>query len=101
MFKRPSLLLFLKKPKLGRRSNMTIHFPKSLHLGPYDAAIILREDGTLEASIPPLDQSDVPDNIITGAAVMLALQNERMCGLIYENFLNECAFEDVVPINDF
>jgi hypothetical protein len=60
----------------------------------------LREDGTLEASIPDLDETDVPDNIITGAAVMLALQNERMCGLIYENFLNECALEDIVPIND-
>jgi hypothetical protein len=79
---------------------MTYNFPKSLHLGPLDAAIILREDGTLEASIPDLDETDVPDNIITGAAVMLALQNERMCGLIYENFLNECALEDIVPIND-
>jgi hypothetical protein len=79
---------------------MTYQIPKSLHLGPYDAAIILREDGTLEASMPDLDSSDVPDNIITGAAVMLALQNERMCGLIYENFLNECAFDDLVPIND-
>ncbi len=80
---------------------MINQFPKSLHLGPYDAAIILREDGTLEASIPDLDESDVPDNIITGAAVMLALQNERMCGLIYDNFLNECAFDEVVPINDY
>lgn len=78
----------------------TYQFPKSLHLGPYDAAIILREDGTLEASIPDLDVTDVPDNIITGAAVMLALQNERMCGLIYDNFLNECALDDVMPIND-
>jgi hypothetical protein len=47
---------------------MTYNFPKSLHLGPLDAAIILREDGTLEASIPDLDETDVPDNIITGAA---------------------------------
>lgn len=79
---------------------MIHQIPKSLHLGPCDAAIILREDGTLEASLPDLEVSGVHDNIITGAAVMLALQNERMCGLIYENFLNECAFEDLNPIND-
>lgn len=80
---------------------MIHQLPKSLHLGPHDAAIILRADGTLEASLPDLDSEEVYDNIITGAAVMLALQNERLCNMIYDNFLNECAFEDLVPINDF
>lgn len=74
--------------------------PKSLHLGPLDAAIILREDGTLEAAIPELNVPNLPDNILTGAAVMMALQSERMCTLIYENFLNECALENSPPIND-
>lgn len=74
--------------------------PKSLHLGPLDAAIILREDGTLEASIPEMSIPHVPDNVLTGAAVMMALQDERMCTMIYDNFLNNCALEDVRPIND-
>ena len=79
---------------------MTIINPKALHLGPLDAAIVLREDGTLEASMPDVNIPDVPDNILIGTAIIMALQSERMCSLIYEHFLNECALEDSNPIND-
>lgn len=80
---------------------MNITNPKALHLGPLDAAIVLREDGTMEACVPEMNTPDVSDNILIGAAVMMALQNERMCTLIYENFLNECALEENQPINDY
>lgn len=79
---------------------MTSEISKSIHLGPLDAAIVLRLDGTMEAAMPELDLHELPDNILTGAAVMMALQNERISDLIYDNFMTECALESVVPIND-
>ena len=80
---------------------MTIKPPTTLELGPMDAAIILREDGTLEAAIPELtDEENVPDNVITGAALMFALQNTQIYELIHEHFLQECATMEMQSVND-
>lgn len=74
---------------------------KSLELGPKDAAIVLRSDGSLEASIPELDGDElVPENIFTGAAVMFALQNPQLCDLIHDYFMEECSQLVLKPAND-
>lgn len=73
---------------------------KALELGPLDAAIILREDGSMEASMPEIATDTVPDNVVTGAAVMFALQNPELCDLIHDNFVNECAQLNLHNVND-
>jgi hypothetical protein len=79
---------------------MTTSSRKVLNLGPLDAAIILREDGTMEASMPELSTDTVPDNVVTGAALMFALKNPKLYDLIHDNFVNECAQLDFHKAND-
>ena len=64
-----------------------------LKLQQMDVAIIIREDGTLEASLPEIgaDQEQVPENVFTSAALVYALNDPQMCQLIYQNFAQECA----------
>ncbi len=67
-----------------------------------DAAIVLRADGSLEASIPELGMDvEVPQNIFTGAAVMFALQNPQLCDLIHDYFMEECSQLVLEPANDY
>lgn len=73
---------------------------KVISLGALDAAIVLREDGSLEASLPEVETKVVPENIVTGAAVMFALQNDRMCELIHEHFFIECSMLELKSVND-
>lgn len=79
---------------------MTYDDKQDISLGPLDAAIVLRENGTIEATIPEVETDYIPENIVTGAAVMYSLQNERMCDLIHEHFMLECAMHDPSPLND-
>ena len=61
-----------------------------LHLTENDAAIILKEDGTLEASLPEITTDTVPENVFTGAALVHALGNPDICKIIYKSFAKEC-----------
>ncbi|MBL0942531.1 MAG: hypothetical protein IBJ00_07410 [Alphaproteobacteria bacterium] len=79
---------------------MTLTPRKALNLGPLDVAIILREDGTMEASMPELSTDTVPDNVVTGAALMFALKNPEIYNLIHTNFVNECSQLDFYKAND-
>ena len=62
-----------------------------LKLAHMDVAIIIREDGTLEASLPEIHTAQVPENVFTSAALVYALNDPKMCQLIYQNFAQECA----------
>lgn len=55
-----------------------------------DAAIILKEDGSFETSLPQVHEGHIPENVILGAALAYALRNEDLCSLIRENFEREC-----------
>lgn len=65
----------------------------TLTLARWDAAIILKQDGTFEASLPQIHGDFVPENVILGAALAYALRNEDLCTLIRENFEQECALQ--------
>lgn len=67
-----------------------------LYLKEMDAAIVLKSDGTLEASLPEITTDHVPDHILTGAALIFALQDPHMRQMIYENFAKACAQPDAV-----
>ena len=65
--------------------------PINLSLSPWDAAIILKEDGSFETSLPQIHGNYIPENVILGAALAYALRNENLCTLIREHFEQECA----------
>jgi hypothetical protein len=65
--------------------------PTTLTLAPWDAAIVLKQDGTFEASLPHIQGDYIPDNVMLGAALAYALSNDNLCTLIRENFDRECA----------
>jgi hypothetical protein len=67
--------------------------PTTLTLAPWDAAIILKQDGTFEASLPQVCGEFIPENVILGAALAYALRNEDLCTLIRENFEQECTIK--------
>ena len=63
----------------------------NLTISPWDAAIILKEDGSFEASLPKIHGDFIPDNVKLGAALAYALRNEDLCALIQKHFEQECA----------
>jgi hypothetical protein len=65
--------------------------PTTLTLAPWDAAIVLKQDGTFETSLPHIQGDYIPDNVMLGAALAYALRNEDLCILIRENFDRECS----------
>jgi len=65
----------------------------TLTLAPWDAAIVLKQDGSFEASLPQILGDYIPENVILGAALAYALRNEDLCALIRENFERESAAE--------
>lgn len=67
----------------------------SIKLNDLDAAIILKEDGTLEASLPEIETEHVPENVLTGAALIYALSNEVLCEQIRDNFLKQSQETDL------
>ncbi len=75
--------------------------PTTFKLGPMDAAIVLREDGGLEVALPELkDEEVIPENVVTGAALMFALQSPKIYEIIHEHFLEECATMEIHSAND-
>ncbi len=62
-----------------------------LTLAPWDAAIVLKQDGSFETSLPQIHGDYIPDNVLLGAALAYALRNEDLCALIRENFERESA----------
>ena len=64
--------------------------PVYLALEPEDAAIILRADGSFETSFPEHHKTDVPDHILTGAAIAYALRDENLLHRIMDHFFQEC-----------
>lgn len=66
----------------------------TLTLAPWDAAIVLKQDGSFETSLPQIHGDYIPENVILGAALAYALRNENLCTLIRENFERECGAED-------
>ncbi len=62
----------------------------TLTLSPWDAAIVLKQDGSFETSLPQIHGDYIPDNVMLGAALAFALRNEGLCLLIRENFEREC-----------
>lgn len=63
----------------------------NLNLSPWDAAIILKQDGSFETSLPQIHGDYIPENVMLGAALAYALRNQDLCALIRENFEQECA----------
>ncbi|ARN84379.1 hypothetical protein [Candidatus Nucleicultrix amoebiphila] len=62
----------------------------TIELDDLDAAIILKVDGTLKASLPEVKTETVPENIITAAALVYALNDEELCNLIRKRFVEKC-----------
>lgn len=64
---------------------------RKLDLEPSDAAIVLKEDGTFETTLPEYDEDeDVPEHVLTSAALAYALTDEKMHNLIRDHFANVC-----------
>ena len=62
---------------------------KLFPLEPDDAVIILKSDGTCEISLPQWEAKAIPDNILMGAAIVYALQNQDLCLLIQNHFIQQ------------
>jgi len=64
---------------------------KGLEVGPMDAVIILKPDGTFKTSLPEFSGETVPEHITTGVSIMYALRNPEMVTMLHKNFAAECA----------
>lgn len=60
---------------------------KILCVGDQDAAIILREDETMDLAIPEVTTEYVPEHILMAAALAHALSVPELCDQIREAFL--------------
>jgi hypothetical protein len=75
---------------------------KVIKLNDMDAAIILKENGAIEASLPKVTTDSVPPHILMGAALMYALSRADLCQLLQDTFLQDCCPSyPTVPSNDF
>ena len=72
------------------RTHMT-HIPQDFHIGPNDTIIVLRENGTCDASFPELEgNQEVPEHIVTAAAILHALEDDDLSEMIHESFATQC-----------
>jgi len=55
-----------------------------------DALVVLHPDGTYETSLPEIAGDDLPEHLLTAAAVVHALQNPEMMDALFENFHRQC-----------
>ena len=62
---------------------------RQIAVGSQDCVIILRDDGTVEAVMPPVTTMQVPDHLMTSAAIMYALRNPEMVNMLHKNFALE------------
>lgn len=58
-------------------------------MGAQDCVIILRDDGTVEAMMPPATEAHVPDHLMMSAAILYALRNPEMVNMLHKNFALE------------
>ena len=65
-------------------------YKSKVKVGAIDALIILRADGSYETSIPEIAGDDVPEHLITTAALVYALQDSETMDIIYDNFHKQC-----------
>lgn len=79
---------------------MTEQTKGKFELGPLDAAIILREDGTLEACMPDLGQDELPDNVMLGTALIVALQDPEMLEILQKKLAESCLENQMIGVND-
>lgn len=56
-----------------------------------DALIVLRPDGSFEASLPDVTTEQVPEHILMGAAVLYALNTPGMVAWLQDRFRDYCA----------
>lgn len=64
---------------------------EELLISPSDTVIVLREDGVCEVSFPEIDENEpIPENVITGAAILNAIRDEELSELIHECFALQC-----------
>lgn len=59
-------------------------------VGSVDALIILHADGSYEISLPDIAGDDVPEHLVTTAAIGYALQDPEMMDILYDNFHKQC-----------
>lgn len=62
---------------------------RSVEVNSDDCVIILRNDGTVEAMLPPLTSEQMPDHLMTSAAIMYALRSPEMVNILHKNFALE------------
>lgn len=62
---------------------------RRIEVNPDDCVIILRDDGTVEAMMPPVKSEQVPDHLMTSAAILYALRNPEMVSILHKNFALE------------
>lgn len=63
---------------------------KVIKLNKLDAAIVLTQDGMVEASLPDIDSDTMPENVLVGAAMVFALTNPELCKMMRDHFLKMC-----------
>ncbi|MCP4924167.1 MAG: hypothetical protein GY915_09120 [bacterium] len=59
-----------------------------------DALIVLRPDGSFEASLPDVTTDQVPEHIMMGAAVLYALNTPGMVAWLQDSFRDYCTGVD-------
>ncbi|MFN7710707.1 MAG: hypothetical protein ACK5O7_07100 [Holosporales bacterium] len=68
---------------------MGISRTNEIKISENDAVVILRADGTVEASLPEMAGGQVAENMIMGAALVNALADEGLYELIRDRFFAE------------
>lgn len=61
-----------------------------INVNSVDALIIFRADGSYEISLPDIAGDDVPEHLVTTAAIGYALQDPEIMEILYENFHKQC-----------
>lgn len=61
-----------------------------IKLGDLDAAVILKNDGSIEASLPEVGDGPIPDNVLVASAVMFFLSRPDLCDSVFKEFIRAC-----------
>lgn len=51
-----------------------------------DAVITLKEDGTLEVSLPDVGVTEIPSHVVTAACLVWTLQDPETCNMLHDRF---------------
>ena len=69
-----------------------------LTIDPDDVAIILKSNGDCDVHVPTEIHREIPDHVITSAAVIHALQDHQMCDLIHAYFEASCKKQSLYAV---